>query len=202
MPAADRRESILASASEVFGVRGYVGATTEQIAHAAGISQPYVVRMFGTKEQLFVEVMERALSTLQVAFRRVIARRETERWSQEELSRKLGDEYVDLIEDRGILLSLMQGFVQGHDPVIGAIGRRGFLAIYTLLRDEAGFEPDAARSFLAEGMLINTLLAIRLPENSSVDDESNELLACTFGPKLNRVVGDAQRFNAQRVDSD
>jgi TetR/AcrR family transcriptional regulator len=196
MPAADRRESILASASEVFGLRGYSAATTEQIAQAAGISQPYVVRMFGTKEQLFVEVMERALSTLQVAFRRVIARREPEGWEQEELAQKLGDEYVDLIADRGILLSLMQGFVQGHDPVIGACARRGFLAIYALMRDEAGFEPTAARTFLAEGMLINTLLAIRLPENLSADDASNELLACTFGPKLDDVVGETQRLGS------
>ncbi len=49
-----RRESILEAATVVFGERGYHGATTDAIASAAGISQAYVVRMFGSKEELFI----------------------------------------------------------------------------------------------------------------------------------------------------
>ncbi|MCU1580821.1 MAG: TetR/AcrR family transcriptional regulator, partial [Microbacteriaceae bacterium] len=52
MRAEDRRELILEAATRVFGDRGYIGATTNLVAVAAGVSQPYVVRIFGTKEKL------------------------------------------------------------------------------------------------------------------------------------------------------
>jgi AcrR family transcriptional regulator len=188
MPAAERRELILGHASEVFGRRGYPGTTTEQIAQAAGISQPYVVRMFGTKEKLFVEVMERALGKLIVAFREVIRLRDSGEIPADELGARLGQAYVDLIEDRGILMSLMQGFMQGHDDVIGRRARAGFLEIYRLLRDEAGIPADDVRSFLADGMLMNTLLAIGMPDNFEGDEAATELMNLSFGAKLDAVL--------------
>src|ERR1700754_4481418 len=69
MRSQDRRELILEAATAVFGERGYGGATTDAVARAAGVSQPYVVRMFGTKEALFLEVLHRALDKLLAAFR-------------------------------------------------------------------------------------------------------------------------------------
>jgi TetR/AcrR family transcriptional regulator len=188
MPALERRELILGHASEVFGRRGYPGTTTEQIAQAAGISQPYVVRMFGTKENLFVEVIQRALGKLMVAFRDVLRQRDAGEIAADDLGFRLGQAYVDLIEDRGILMSLMQGFIQGHDEVIGQRARAGFLEIYRLLRDEAGFTADQVRSFLADGMLINTLLAIGLPDHFEGDDAATELMTLSFGAKLETVL--------------
>jgi AcrR family transcriptional regulator len=188
MPAAERRELILGHASAVFGKRGYPGTTTEQIAQAAGISQPYVVRMFGTKEKLFVEVMERALGKLTVAFREVIRARDAGEVAADELGLRLGQAYVDLIEDRGILMSLMQGFIQGHDDVIGERARAGFLEIYRLLRDEARFPPEQVRSFMADGMLINTLLAIGMPDNFEGDEAATQLMTLSFGAKLDAVL--------------
>jgi len=73
IPAAQRRELILEAATGVFAERGYAGSTTDQVAKAAGISQPYVVRMFGTKETLFLEALDRAQGKLLRAFRDVIA---------------------------------------------------------------------------------------------------------------------------------
>src|SRR4051812_8152560 len=73
MKSSERRELILAAAAEVFGERGYVGATTDAVAKAAGVSQPYVVRMFGTKAALFRAVLERSLDRLIDEFRGEIA---------------------------------------------------------------------------------------------------------------------------------
>lgn len=184
----ERRESILAAASRVFGERGYVGATTDQIAQAAGISQPYVVRMFGGKEALFLEVLERALEKLVVAFRLAIAQSADAGETGAQIDARIGTAYVDLIEDRGILLSLMQGFIMGHDPVIGKAARGGFLTIYRILRDEAHFEPDRIREILAAGMLFNTLIALRLPDEYESDGAARELIDCTFQTKLAMVL--------------
>ena len=196
IPAAERREQILAAASVVFGERGYSGATTDQVARVAGISQPYVVRMFGTKENLFLEVLARALERLVAGFRQIIAEpREPGDDEMELLAARLGGAYVDLIEDRGILLSLMQAFISGHNPVVGAKARAGFLEIYRMLRDEAGFPPDSIREFLADGMLFNTLLAIRLPDIFTEDPDAAELMRCTFRGKRD-VVLDATAADA------
>lgn len=189
IPAAERREQILAAASRVFGERGYSGATTDQVAQAAGISQPYVVRMFGTKENLFLEVLKRALDKLDTSFRAVIAEPVPEGLEREEfLAPRLGAAYVDLIEDKGILMSLMQAFIMGHDPVIGAKARSGFLSIYRLLREEAGFEAAQTADFLAHGMLMNTLVALRLPDLYKADDAACELLSAALGTKLDLVL--------------
>lgn len=189
IPAAERREQILAAASTVFGERGYAGTTTDQVAQAAGISQPYVVRMFGGKENLFIEVLGRALDKLTTAFQTAIEASTAAGEDAATRSNRMGAAYADLIADRGILMSLMQGFIMGHDPVIGERARIGFLSIYRMLRDDAGMEADDAVSFLAHGMLFNTLIAMRMTDEYGHDLQATELVDCTFRTKLDVVLG-------------
>ena len=59
---------MLIAASNVFGNLGYAGATTDAIAKAAGVSQAYVVRTFGSKENLFAEASERAINLIKDTF--------------------------------------------------------------------------------------------------------------------------------------
>jgi AcrR family transcriptional regulator len=195
-----RREQILEAASHVFGERGYIGATTDQVAKAAGISQPYVVRMFGSKENLFVEVLDRALMKLVDAFHSALGELHGEVSDRDVVMTRLGAAYADLISDRGILLSLMQGFISGHDPVVGGKARAGFLAIYQLLRDEAGLEPDEIVDFLAHGMLFNTLIAMHMVDDFGSDDPCvRELLTHTFRTKLDIVVNTVTGISASEA---
>src|SRR5437879_11832769 len=60
--AEERREQILEAALAASAARGPGGGSTEAIARAVGISQPYVFRLFGTKKQLFVATIERCMS--------------------------------------------------------------------------------------------------------------------------------------------
>src|ERR1700709_1174043 len=64
MGADERRALVLEAATEVVGQSGYAGTTTDRVATAAGVSQPYVVRIFGTKEKLFIAVLNRDLELL------------------------------------------------------------------------------------------------------------------------------------------
>ena len=116
VPSAVRREQILAAASRVFGERGYVGATTDQVAREAGISQPYVVRMFGGKENLFVAVLDRGLGKLLDAFTGAMSEARAQGDTHQETLTRMGSAYADLIRDRGILLSLMQAFIAAGLP--------------------------------------------------------------------------------------
>ncbi|MEV8438648.1 TetR/AcrR family transcriptional regulator [Actinosynnema sp. NPDC051121] len=60
MSAEDRRESILAAATEVFAEVGYLRGKTSAVAQRVGVSEPVVFQNFGTKSALFAAVVERA----------------------------------------------------------------------------------------------------------------------------------------------
>ena len=156
----ERRELILQAATDVFGKSGYVGTTTADVAKAAGVSQPYVVRLFGTKEQLFLDVINRALALLLAGFRSALD--DTE--SDVPLERRMGLAYVNQLNQHGLLLSLMHAFVLGREPRIGAAARHGFMSVYRFLRDDAGFDADQAQQFLASGMLINTMIGLDMAD--------------------------------------
>ncbi|MDQ3723189.1 MAG: TetR/AcrR family transcriptional regulator, partial [Actinomycetota bacterium] len=57
--AEERREEILQAAERVFAARGLHGTPTMEIAKAAGISQAYLFRLFPTKAELFMALVER-----------------------------------------------------------------------------------------------------------------------------------------------
>jgi TetR/AcrR family transcriptional regulator len=183
MKAEDRRELVLTAAMEVFGDNGYIGTTTDMVARAAGVSQPYIVRLFGTKEKLFLEVMQRALDRLFETFEKAIP------GDPETVGRRLGLAYVELLNDRGLHLSLMHAFVSGNDPVIGKAARDGFISVYQYLRDVGGFTGPETETFLAHGMLINTMVGLRMTDVYGADDAATELLDCTFGEKLDVAMG-------------
>jgi AcrR family transcriptional regulator len=186
LTAADRREAILRAAAEVFGRRGYVGATTDQVARAAGISQPYVVRLFGSKEALFLEVLENAKRELLAAFRASIA--EAGNGDTARMLQLLGERYVELARERGVHLSLLQAFVQGADPVVGKAARAGYLEIWRMLRDEAGLSTEQARDFLGRGMLISVLLAVDMPALDAAEPDAHALLQAACGDKLTELL--------------
>ena len=188
--APERRESILRAAAEVFGRRGYVGATTDQIAKAAGISQPYVVRLFGSKETLFLSVLQNAKDELLADFRAGLAEARAAGPGIEGTLASLGDRYVELARERGVHLSLLQAFVQGSDPVIGAAARAGYLEIWRFLREEADLTVEQARDFLGQGMLLSVLLSVDMPVLDD-DAEAHELLVAACGPKLPLLIESA-----------
>ena len=65
--AEERREEILAAALEEFGEHGLDGTSTDTIARKAGISQPYLFRLFGSKKELY-------LASVRRCFRRTLRR--------------------------------------------------------------------------------------------------------------------------------
>lgn len=187
----ERREQILEAASVVFGERGYVGGTTDAIARAAGISQAYVVRSFGSKENLFRHVVERAAARVAAAFRESLTELPPGATAKDK-QRVMGLAFTDLVADRGILLTLLHLFGLGHDATWGPMARARFLDAYRIVRDEAGLTPQESTEFFAQGMLITVLHAMRMPE--SEDPDATELMTCTYGDKLSDIVTLSQLY--------
>src|SRR5471032_2436208 len=70
LTAPERREQILVAAVTVFAERGYEGASTDVIARMAGISQPYLFRLFGTKRELIIATIKRCFADTSELFLR------------------------------------------------------------------------------------------------------------------------------------
>jgi AcrR family transcriptional regulator len=60
LPAAERRESILRAAAEVFARAGYRAAKVSDVAERVGVTEPVIFQNFGSKAALFAAVVERA----------------------------------------------------------------------------------------------------------------------------------------------
>ena len=102
----ERREEILDAALEVFADQGLHGASTEEIARRAGISQPYVFRLFGTKKELYVAGVARCFrQTLELMQKAAEGKR-----GQEALA-AIGLAYGELLaSDRTYLRAQMQAY--------------------------------------------------------------------------------------------
>jgi AcrR family transcriptional regulator len=66
--AEERRDAVLDAATQEFAAKGYHGTSTEDIARAAGISQPYLFRLFGSKKDLYLATVQRSKDELYALF--------------------------------------------------------------------------------------------------------------------------------------
>jgi AcrR family transcriptional regulator len=185
----ERRTQIIEAAAAVFGAKGYVGTTTDDIARAASVSQPYVVRLFGTKEQLFLDVLDDALSRLFAAFDRAAAGD-----PEQPIEQRMGHEYIGLLQERGLHQTLSHAFLLGAHPVIGPRARDGFARVWQYLRD-LGMDPDRAQAFLAQGMLLNTLIGLRLADDYDEDPRVTDMFSACFPTEKATVLRLAPRVD-------
>lgn len=190
MSAEARRELVLSAATRAFARGGFHGTSTDAVAKEAGVSQPYVVRMFGTKANLFREVFAHAIGRIMDAFEPALDR-VAEDPENEELWEQMGATYTELLADRDLLLVMMHGFAAGSTPEIGAQARDWMGKIYMQIRSRTGCTPEHARTFIANGMLLNTLLAMEAPQHADRDPALAELSVCAFGKSLAVAAGDA-----------
>jgi AcrR family transcriptional regulator len=154
-----RREEILDAALVVFAEHGLHGASTEEIARRAGISQPYVFRLFGTKKELYLAVVTRCFrQTLELMQRAAEGKR------GEEALRAIGQAYGDqLASDRVYLRAQMQAYAASEDPAVAAVVRGGFGDLVAYVERVSGLETHDVSRFFANGMLMNVLASMQAP---------------------------------------
>src|SRR5438067_12395485 len=120
--AAARRDDVLDAALIEFAERGLEGTSTEDIARRAGISQPYLFRLFGTKKELYKASVARCFRETLDLFQRA-----AEGKRGEEALEAMGKAYVDeLLVDRVRLRAQMQAYAACDDPELCSVVRDGF----------------------------------------------------------------------------
>jgi AcrR family transcriptional regulator len=182
MSAGDRRELVLDAAMRAFAVGGYAGTSTDAVAKLAGVSQPYVVRIFGTKLELFIEVFERAMERIGTAFHDELSSGPFDPEDEDDWTR-LGMTYTTLLVDRDLLMVMMHGMVASGVPEIGAVSRTCMAKVFRILKS-TGCTDEQARDFISHGMLLNVMLAMEAPDHLAENADLAPLTECAFGDAL------------------
>ncbi len=189
MSAGDRRAQLIDAALEVFSRKGFVGATTKEIAAEAGVAEAIIFRHFPSKEALYAAVLDSRITSLEERQRQAGLEEAMERDDDEAVFRALlrnvwarydGDTRFE----RLVLFAALEGHQAGLARV-GEMGRRPHsraVLEYVARRQEAGALIDghpAALLGAVSGMAhfygtLKRIFGMSLPGDS---DEVLDLLA-------------------------
>jgi AcrR family transcriptional regulator len=148
---------VLVAAIAEFAVTGYHGTPTESIARRAGISQPYLFRLYGTKKELFLACVERCFDRTLEAFRSA-----GEGVPADDKFGAMGRAYLELLADRELLLFQLQTYAAADDEDIRAAARRRYEQLTESVASLAGVERERVLPFIGQGMLLNVAAALDL----------------------------------------
>jgi AcrR family transcriptional regulator len=191
LSAEERREQILQAAIGVFAEDGYAAASTEEIARRAGISQPYLFRLYGTKRELILASIQRCFEDTEAVFERAAR----EAGGGEEALHAMGNAYVELIQhDHVRLRAQLHAYAACDDSEIRALVARNFGHLVRRVHQLTGVDSATAAKFFANGMLLNVLAmmgqfsepqpwALQLLEGCMDELEPDAALVKIFGRK-------------------
>ncbi len=158
MTAEERREAVLAAAVTEFAAGGLAGTSTEDVARRAGISQPYLFRLFPTKKALFLALVERCFRQIADAFEAAAG----DQVGEDALD-AMADAYHRLLDDRTLLLLQLHAYAACDDPDIRTATREAYKELWLLVERLTGLPYERVVAFFAMGMLMNVAAAMDLP---------------------------------------
>ena len=171
--AEERREDVLNAAVIEFASGGLAGTSTDAIARRAGISQPYLFRLFPTKKALFLAAVERVFERVVSTFRAA-----SKGLTGVEAKEAMGNAYLELLRDKTFLQMQLHAYAAAvDDDAIREVTQRGFMRLWDEAVVSTGMSPDMSRDFMAHGMLLNIAAAIGLDA-----DCPDDLVARLLGP--------------------
>jgi AcrR family transcriptional regulator len=157
MSAEARREEIVGIAFRHFAEGGFDGTSTETIAKEAGVSQPYLFRLFKTKRGLYEACVDKCFEQVKGVFEDAVAGD-----TPEERFAAMGFAYGSrLLPDRHALLFQMRAYAVA-DPDIRAYVRTGFLDLRATVARLAQASDEETWGFFADGMLFNVVSMLEI----------------------------------------
>jgi AcrR family transcriptional regulator len=179
LTAPERREQVLEAAVTVFAERGYEGASTDVIARLAGISQPYLFRLFGTKRDLIVATVQRCFADTEELFTKAARGR-----SGEDALEAMGKAYVDEIRRSPLRLrAQLQSYAACDDPAIRSVVAAGYGGLVSLVGRLTGADAERLSMFFAQGMLLN-VLAMMTQDDEPAAWATRLIEGCTISSRL------------------
>jgi AcrR family transcriptional regulator len=177
------RDDILAAARRLFGEKGYDATTVRAIAAEAGVSPAMIRHFFGTKEQVFVAVLEFPVSPADAVPLLLDGPRE-------EFGRRLAGLLVTIWREprtRAPLLAVLRSSMTNESA---ARLLRDFLTTAIVRRAAEGLDVPPIRITAAMGQVVGMLLMRYVlevePIASAGDDDFAALVADTVQRTLDR----------------
>jgi len=156
LSAAERRDDVLDHALSAFAAKGYEGTSTEDIAKAAGISQPYLFRLFGTKKGLYIASVSRCYRETLERFQRA-----AEGLRGEDALKAIGTAYMEQLRaDPTWLQAQMQAYAASGDPEIRAAVRAGYGDLVAYVRRVSDADWPTIWQFFSTGMMLNVMASM------------------------------------------
>src|SRR5882757_6375648 len=141
------REMVLSAARRVFVARGYGGASLEAIADEAGFSRGVVYSQFGSKADMFFELLERRIADRAAQNERVVKEfagadgvHQLMRAGREDAAAEPGWAYL-LVEFRALAMrdaDLNRRYAEAHARTVD-----GIAAVLERLYEPTGVQPPA-----------------------------------------------------------
>jgi AcrR family transcriptional regulator len=153
--AEERRAAVLDAATVEFARKGLHGASTDDIARAAGISQPYLFRLFGTKKELYLATTQQAVDHLYAVFAET-ARGKT----GPDALHAMGEAYEQVMADRDRLMLMLKCWASCDDPEICEAVRSSWRDLVDLAERASGEPPEAVSTFFSKGTMLTILMAM------------------------------------------
>src|SRR5262245_23927479 len=116
MAAEDRREQIIEVAMRLFSQKGFRGATTKEIAAAAGVNEAIIFRHFATKSDLYAAIIDRKANSAGMAAARAALDAAMERRDDRQVFETLAIHVLEFHErDDTVMRLLLYSALEGHE---------------------------------------------------------------------------------------
>ncbi|WP_198037101.1 TetR/AcrR family transcriptional regulator [Nocardia sp. BMG51109] len=141
-----------------FARGGLHGTATQVIADRAGISQPYLFRLFPTKHAIFCATIEYCFDHIERELREAAGSLEGV-----EALNAIRDRYWMLLKDTALLQFQLHVFALSvEDTVVRDRGRARLAGLWRLF-SEADEDPELVFTFFSRGLLANLMVAFEIP---------------------------------------
>jgi len=157
MTANQRREIVLQAALIEFAARGLHGTPTHDIAQRAGISQPYLFRLFPTKKTLFLALVRRCFQQVTQVLATAAAGQ-----TGADARQAMESAFGQLCKARTLPLMQMHAYAASTDPEIRAATRAGFRELKNSVEQLTGLPPAQVQRWLGIAVLNTAATAMNL----------------------------------------
>ena len=158
----DTGQKLLAATLKMISLKGYLGTTTREIASAAGVTEVTLFRHFGSKENLFEEMLNRY--SFLPELRELLPELENNSFDYKNGLIIIGTRFIETLKERKSLVRIMTCEIQVYPEKIKVVHSRfidemiNLLADYFSIRQNKGLlrkfqSKIAAKAFL--GMIFS-----------------------------------------------
>jgi AcrR family transcriptional regulator len=175
VPAAERRDALIAAAIEEFALGGLHGTPVDRIARRVGVAQPYVFSLFPTKRDLFIAAVDRGFDMVIELFTESALQfkreHEGEDFERVDLLGAIGDSYIELLaNNRPKLMFQLQAYAACEDETIRQSVSAAYARLGMRIREVTGADENELNEFLSHGMWLNVQAALQMMDLEAACD--------------------------------